>query len=167
MNGSQAVVIGVGNPYRRDDGVGPALIAALERCRPPGATLIVSDGEPARLIDAWSGASLAVVVDAVLLDRPEPGRIHRSALHLARPGSAPPGPQAAAASTHGLGIPDAIRLAQALGRVPDRLVTFAVEAASIGFGQGLTPAVAASLPALTDSVRDELLTARASREAGR
>lgn len=162
MSGSQAVVIGVGNPYRRDDGVGPALIAALERSRPPGVTLIVSDGEPARLIDAWSGAALAVVVDAVLLDRPEPGRIHRSALDPARPGLTLPEPQAGAASTHGLGIPDAIRLAQALGRVPDRLVTFAVEAASIGFGTGLSPAVAASLRALTEAVREELMTAGAN-----
>jgi hydrogenase maturation protease len=144
----RAVLIGVGNPYRRDDGIGPAVVAAAGKLHLPGIVLTVSDGEPSQLLDAWSGADLAVVVDAVLCDPPEPGRIHRTTL-----GSAAAGP---AASTHGLGIPEAIRLAEALGRAPRRLVVFAVEAADLGFGLGLSPAVAASVPELTRAVHAEL-----------
>jgi hydrogenase maturation protease len=144
-----AVLIGVGNPYRRDDGIGPAVVAAVGKLHLPGIVLTVSDGEPSQLLDAWSGADLAVLVDAVLCDPPEPGRIHRTTL-----GSAAAGP--AAASTHGLGIPEAIRLAEALGRAPRRLVVFAVEAADLGFGLGLSSAVAASVPELTRAVHAEL-----------
>lgn len=148
MTTPRAVLIGVGNPYRRDDGIGQAVVAAVGELHLPGIVLTVSDGEPSQLLDAWAGADLAVVVDAVLCDPPEPGRIHRTTL-----GSVTAGP---AASTHGLGIPEAIRLAEALGRAPRRLVVFAVEAADLGFGLGLSPAVAASVPELTRAVHAEL-----------
>ena len=68
----QRVVIGVGNPFRRDDGVGWAVAGALEpevgpvvgpEVGPVEGTLL--DGEPARLLDVWAGADHAIVVDAV------------------------------------------------------------------------------------------------------
>jgi len=99
---------------------------------------------------------------------PEPGRIHRTAWNLA-PGSAVSpagaaaaglGAGAAAASTHGLGVPDALRLAQAW-TARGRLVVFAVEAADLGFGSALSPAVAACLPDLIRVVLAELGTAAA------
>ena len=34
MTGRPVVVIGVGNPYRRDDGIGPAVVDAIERAAP-------------------------------------------------------------------------------------------------------------------------------------
>ena len=68
---SRVVVIGIGNEFRRDDGIGPATVARLRGQAPAAVQLLVSDGEPAGLIEAWSGADLAVVVDAV---RAEPGR---------------------------------------------------------------------------------------------
>jgi hydrogenase maturation protease len=164
VSAPRAVLIGIGNLYRRDDGIGPALIAAVAHCRPPGVPLIISDGEPSQLLDAWHGTALAVVVDAVLCDVPQPGRIHRAALGAAPAGGAASSrrtaanTRATAASTHGLGIPDAIRLAEALDRAPRRLVVFAVEAADLGFGSGLSPAVAACLPELTRAVLAELET---------
>lgn len=148
MSVPRAVVIGIGNPCRRDDGIGPALIAALRPSCPDGITLAVSNGEPSHLLEVWDQAPLAVVVDAVLCEPPAPGRIHRS--------SALPGRPAAAGSTHGLGVPDAIRLAQALDRGPRQLVVLAVEAADLATGPGLSPAVAASLPRLARAVLDEV-----------
>jgi hydrogenase maturation protease len=145
------VVIGIGNEYRRDDGVGPALVAALEERRPTGVRLIVSDGEPARLIEDWAGASLAVVVDAVLCEPSTPGEIHRTDL----PGLAAV-VHARPAGSHGLGIPDALRLAEALDRLPDRLIVYAVEATDVAFGTDLSAPVAAALPRLVTAVLTEL-----------
>ncbi len=76
------VVIGVGNEFRRDDGAGPAVVAGLRDLAPPGVRLVVTDGEPTRLIEAWAGAALAVVVDAVRVQSPNtgpsrPGTVHR------------------------------------------------------------------------------------------
>jgi len=142
-------LIGVGNEFRRDDGVGPALVARLAGSAPHGVTLSVVDGEPSQLLDVWDGMQLAVVVDAVLCDPSTPGRIHRTTLGNGYPAGA-------SASTHGLGIPDALGLAEALGRAPARLVVFAVEAADLGFGTGLSQPVAEALPDLTRLVLDEL-----------
>ena len=158
MTPRRAVLIGIGNIYRCDDGIGPALIAAIEPHCPAGVTLTISAGEPGQLLDAWCGVPLVVLVDAVLCDEPVPGRIHRSVLDTAAAETPAASMRAGSASTHGLGIPDAIRLARALDCAPRRLVVFAVEAADIGFGTGLSPAVAASLPALTGMVLTELTT---------
>jgi len=166
VNGrSRAVLIGIGNPYRRDDGIGPALVAAIRQLDLPGVSLVVSDGQPNQLLDAWSGAGLAVLVDAVRREPTLPGRIYRAVVLNAQanaPDTRTEGLAAAAwgpdgsASTHRLGIPDAVRLGEAMGRLPQRLVAFAVEAADIGYGPGLSAAVAASLPDLTQAVLTEL-----------
>jgi hydrogenase maturation protease len=149
----RTVLIGVGNPYRRDDGVGPAFAASLRAHDLPGVSVLISDGEPSRLLDAWAGAGLAIVVDAVRCEPGIPGRISRRTLHPAPAEGPPPVSQS---STHGLGVAEAVRLAQALDRLPERLVVFAVEAGDIGYGSQLSEAVAASLPDLTRAVLAEL-----------
>ncbi len=149
MTATRAAVIGVGNEYRRDDGVGPAVVAELEKCSPPGVSLTIADGEPSQLLDAWSEVPVAVVVDAVLCEPSTPGRVHRTTVD-ALPAAT------GTASTHAVGIPDAIRLAEALHRAPGRLVVYAVEAADLGFGVGLSPAVAAAVPELTRAVLAEI-----------
>ena len=68
------VVIGVGNEFRRDDGAGPAVIGPLRDLVSSGVELVITDGEPTRLIEAWTGAALAVVVNAVRAEPPQPGR---------------------------------------------------------------------------------------------
>jgi hydrogenase maturation protease len=148
--GGRTVIIGIGNEFRRDDGAGPAVVARLSELLPPGVELTVSDGEPVRLIEAWQGASLAVVVDAVRAEPPEPGRLHRFELY--RPGSA----AASGVSSHGMGLDEAIRLALVLERMPARLIVHAVEVADVSQGTGLTPAVAAATDALVAAVLGDL-----------
>lgn len=147
--GRPAVVIGVGNDFRRDDGAGPAVIGRLRGRVPPGVTLAVTDGEPTRLIDAWTGAALAIVVDAVRAEPPCPGRAHR--LVLDRPAAG-----LSRASSHGLGLDDAVTLALALDRMPGRLIVHAIEAADLGLGPGLSAEVAAAVDVVAGAVLDEL-----------
>jgi len=154
----KAAVIGVGNEFRRDDGVGPAVIARLAQLDLPDVALTVSDGEPSQLIDVWTDTDLTVVVDAVLSGHAQPGRVHRTCLGALSDG-------VRAASTHAVGIPEAVRLADALGRAPRRLVVYAVEAADLGFGVGLSPPVAASVEHVVRAVAMEL-TSSGSYAAG-
>ena len=149
-SGRQAVVIGVGNEFRRDDGAGPEVVARLRGRVPQSAELLVSDGEPARLIEAWAGLPLAVVVDAVRAEPAVPGRLHRLVLDRAAAGLPRP------VSSHGLGLEDAIGLALALDRMPGRLIVHAVEAADLSQGTGLTPAVAAVIDTLAAAVLQDL-----------
>jgi hydrogenase maturation protease len=146
----RAVVIGVGNEFRRDDGAGPAVVTRLRGQLPDDVCLLVSDGEPARLIEAWAGAPVAVIVDAVRAEPAVPGRLHRLVLHRADTTVAPP------TSSHGLGLDCAIGLAQALDRMPGMLILHAIEVGDVGQGTGMTPAVAAAIDALATAVRLDL-----------
>jgi hydrogenase maturation protease len=150
------VVIGVGNEFRRDDGIGPEVLSRLRGRTAGSVRLVVSDGEPARMIEAWAGAPLAVVIDAVLAHPPAPGRMHRIVVDGAGGVAIRP------VSSHGLGLGDSIRLASALGRMPERLIIHAVEAADVSLGVGLTPAVAAAAEALTAAVLRDLHAAAGS-----
>ncbi|QFG21266.1 hydrogenase maturation protease [Actinomadura sp. WMMB 499] len=139
------IVLGVGNDFRRDDGAGPAVVAAL-RGR-VAATLAVSDGEPARLIDLWAGADLAIVVDAVRCDPPDPGRVHELGAEF---GGGAAGPATRPVTDHGLGLGDAVALGLAVDRMPARLRVLAIEGVDFGFGRGLTPRVAAAVGGVAD-----------------
>ncbi|QNP68262.1 hydrogenase maturation protease [Streptomyces roseirectus] len=154
-----AVVIGVGNDFRRDDGVGGAVVARLRqragvRPLPPGTVLATCDGDPARLMGLWEDAALAVVVDAAHAHPGTPGRVHRIALDRGR--LAPP----TATSSHGLGLGEAVELARILDRLPLHLVVYAVEGADGSFGRGLSPAVEAAVPALVEAIAHEVARRR-------
>jgi hydrogenase maturation protease len=151
---SSVIVIGVGNEFRRDDGAGPRVLELLDDL--PGVQLAGCDGEPARLIGLWEGADLAVVVDAVRGDRP--GRIHELDLDTvaqARRGNA---------SSHALGLDAAVELAQAVDRMPARLVILAVEGTDFGVGLGMTAPVAAALPELAACITRVARGRRVKRE---
>ncbi len=150
MTQPSAVIIGVGNDFRRDDGVGPALVESIRPLHLPAVRLVVADGEPTQLLDAWTSATLAVIVDAVLVEGPVPGRIHRTSVDQIAHG-------ARSASSHGLGVTEALLLGRALDRLPQRMAVYTVEAADLGFGRGLSPAVANALPDLTRAVLAELV----------
>jgi hydrogenase maturation protease len=131
------VVVGIGNPFRGDDGVGPAVVALLAGRVPPVVRLVCSDGEPTGLLELWRDAGRAVVIDAAAGGGP-PGSVRTVRL---RPGdSAALGP-GGGTSSHGLGLADALALAAALGTAPAEVVVHAVVAASCAHGAGLSPAV--------------------------
>jgi hydrogenase maturation protease len=117
---------------------------------PPGVELVVTDGEPTRLMEAWTGAALAVVVDAVRAEPAQPGRVHRFVVDRPRAGSVRTG------SSHGLGLDDAVSLAVALDRMPGRLIVHAIEASDLAQGTGLTPAVAAAVGPVASAILDDI-----------
>jgi hydrogenase maturation protease len=149
VTGVSCAVIGLGNPYRRDDGIGPAVAAGIESLHLPGVRVTVSDGEPVGLVTAWDGARLAVVIDAFHQVPGSPGRIHR--LRADRLTS-----QGTGASCHGFGIPYALQLGRALSRMPGHLVVIGVEGADFSAGTGLSAAVTAALPGAVAAVRAEV-----------
>ena len=121
------VVIGVGNPWRQDDGAGWAAVDAASARLDGDVELVRTDGEPARLIEVWTGADLAVLVDAVRTGSPA-GTVHRLDL-----GEDTLGPTRAT-SSHGLGINEAVQLGRALGRMPRRLILFGIEGNDFSHG---------------------------------
>ncbi|MFF1870510.1 hydrogenase maturation protease [Streptomyces sp. CB03911] len=157
MNSTARVtVIGVGNEYRRDDGVGWAVVARLADCartRPfRGRTsLVVCDGDPARLISHWDGADLAIVVDAAHTHPGQPGRVHHLVMDDGRIA-----PADRATSSHGLGLGDAVELARELDRLPRRLVVYAVEGADCSPGTGLSAPVEVAVGRIAEQITKQV-----------
>ncbi|CAM2763811.1 peptidase M52 [Mycobacterium intermedium] len=156
------VVIGLGNPYRRDDGVGiaaavalkEALGGALKAVAPNDVQVLTDVTDPMSLVEHWSGARLALVIDAAVATPATAGRIRRCALSdiAASPGL----------SSHTVDIVGAHALAQALGRAPDALVVFTVDVVDTGHGPGLTQPVAAAVPEVVRTAVEEITRTVAS-----
>jgi hydrogenase maturation protease len=143
------LVLGLGNPWRRDDGVGPCAVAALAPDLPAGVDVAILDGEPTRLLDAWADRDFVLVIDAVRAGAPA-GTLHRlDALEVDLP-------LWPAASSHGPGIAAAVGLGRALDRLPDVLILIGIEPADTGHGDDFSDAVLARFDDLVDRAAEEV-----------
>lgn len=146
------LVVGLGNPMRGDDGIGPAVVAALRQLPVGGdVDLVTSDQDGPALLELWTQRPLVIVVDAVRSGAP-PGTVHR----LAEQDLAGWSARAASPTTHRVGLPATADLARVLDRRPQRLVVYGVEIAHVELGHQLSPAVASALPTVVDQVEREL-----------
>lgn len=135
-------VIGIGNPYRRDDGAAAAVLARLEELLRAGlgeewerrVRLVELDGESVRLVQAWEGSDDVWIVDAVRSGRP-PGTVHEvDATRLAELDDT----GRRLGGGHLMGLAEAVDLARALDRLPGRLRVLGIEGADFDNGVGLT-----------------------------
>jgi hydrogenase maturation protease len=141
------VVIGVGNPSRRDDGVGWVVATAAGHRLGEGVEIRHCDGEPARLLDAWTDVDLAVVVDAMHSgSRPGAVRVITAEAVAELP------PSSARAGSHSLGVTQALALGRVIGRLPRRLVVIGIEGHDHRFGDEPSTLVAAAVGAAVDLV---------------
>ena len=140
-----AIVVGIGEPWRGDDGIGPRVVRAL-RGRTARPIRLVEHAQPTELVDLRDGAEVAVVVDASLS-----GGLAGTVVVVEGDGL---GRLAAerTTSSHGLGVREAVELARALGRLPRRLVLVLVEARALEHGEGLTPELEAAVEAAAREV---------------
>jgi hydrogenase maturation protease len=142
-------VIGIGNAWQGDDAAG-LVVAQRLRDRAGGElTVLEVEGEPVSLVEAFVGADDAFLVDAVRSGA-RPGTVHRiDATDQPVPATL------SAASTHTLGVGEAIELGRALGRLPRRIVLYGIEAESLAAGGQLTPAVARAVDEVVERVLAE------------
>ncbi len=140
---SRLLVIGVGNRFRCDDGVGPVVAVALRR---HGLDATELAGEGAELMEVWSGRERVIVVDAACSGA-APGTVRRFDAAAEEP---PAG--YFHYSTHQFSVAEAVETSRALNRLPQSLVLYGIEGAEFSFGQGLTPEVAAAGEAVVKEI---------------
>lgn len=148
--GTRVAVVGLGNPDRGDDAVGPAVAGRVAAQRLPGVEVLQQE-DPTSLIQWWGEKDLVVVVDAVRSNR-APGTVR---ITEAGAGRGPLTNDAWAGTgrggTHAFGLAAAVELSRALGRLPGRLVLVGVEAAGLD-GRVLSPAVQDSMDRVVGAV---------------
>jgi|AMFO01.1.fsa_nt_gi hydrogenase maturation protease len=134
-------ILAVGNEACGDDGVGAAVLATIRsEGLLPGAELVDAGLDPLALVDRLAPDELNVVVDAARMGE-APGTVRRFT-----PDQLRLRPWRDRLSAHGIGLPEALALAEVVGSLPERLVIIGVEPERTEIGQGLSPAVAGAVP---------------------
>lgn len=140
---ARALVVGLGNPVRCDDGVGLHVVRRLiDTGLPEGVTAIEAGAAGLDLLDSITGCDRLIIVDAIDMGRP-PGAV--LVLDLADLPRAMP---LHFASSHEADLPTIMALGRKLGlRLPQRVVIVAVQVADItSFAMTCTDAVDAAIP---------------------
>ncbi len=141
------LVLGLGNPILRDDGVGWRVVEALQGCAAPDAAEFdcVALGGLA-LMERLVGYDRAILVDAIQTDGGVPGAVYRLGLDDL--------PTLHADAVHDASLKAALELGRSLGaRLPSGIVIIAVEAVDVlDFGETLSPPVEAAVPIAASAV---------------
>ena len=132
-----------------DDAVGPIVIDRLNGRLPEAVALVESVGDATHLLDTWCDAKLTVIVDAVVSGG-VPGSIHRIDGMAGFPSSW------RSASTHLIGVVEAIDLGSAVDMMPDALVVFGIEIGRVEPGVGLAPEIDAAADEVAEMIAAEI-----------
>jgi hydrogenase maturation protease len=147
------MVIGIGNRWRGDDGVGPAVARLLRQYQAgaaPPFQICEIDGGGLGLIEAWAGAATVVLVDAVCSGA-EPGTIHRF-----EPLDQPLPATLFRHSTHAFGVIEAVELARVLRQLPPRLTIYGIEGRQFALDAVMSPEVDLATHTLASHLWHEL-----------
>jgi hydrogenase maturation protease len=145
------LILGLGNPLRRDDGIGPRVVELLQQGGLPAGTDALDAGTAGfDLLQLLDGPQRVIIVDAADVGR-EAGQFTRFTpdqveLMGALEGSLP----------HRVGLAEILALARALERPLPKIVIFGVQPGSLEWGVGLTAQVETALPLLVESVLGEV-----------
>lgn len=150
----KTIVVGLGNPILRDDGVGiHVAMAAKEAYGGDDVDFVEASVGGLRLLSVIAGYDRVILVDAIMTPGGRPGQLYRM------------GPNEVCASlhadcSHDMSLPAALELGRKMGmRLPtdEDFVIIAVEVEEVTtFGETCTPAVEAAIPRAVESVLGEL-----------
>ncbi len=136
-----------------DDAVGPIVIDRLDGRLPDTVALVESVGDATHLLDTWRDARLAVVVDAVVTGGVS-GLVHRIDGKAGFPTSW------RSASTHLIGVVEAVNLGDAVDMMPDDLVVYGIEISEVEPGVTLSRDVDAAADEVVELIAAELAAVR-------
>ena len=148
-------IIGVGNEFRGDDGVGITVARRLRERIAGGVTIIEQSGDGTALMELWKGAEAVILVDAIHSGA-APGTVHRLDAGVAEIPS-----RFFHYSTHGFGLVEAVQLARTLNQMPERLIVYGIEGKNFRAGGALSAEVEEASAVVAVRILDEV---RALRE---
>lgn len=146
----KSLVIGVGNAYRQDDGVGLFVANRIKSLRFASVDVLANSGKTLSLMEQWAGYAKVFLCDAVFLPH-DSGKILR--LNVSSE-SFPAGWRSF--STHSFNLIEAIHLARVLGKLPPALVVYGITGKQFGFGTSLSPAVRLAAIGAADRILAEI-----------
>jgi len=143
-------VLGLGNPLRGDDGIGPAVIDWLRaRGLPPDVTARDDGAADLGLVLTLAEYRRVVVVDAADMGC-APGEWSRFTPDRLQAAGA------SALSLHATGLSDVLSLGAALGLSPDAVIVYGVQPARLDWSIGLSAEAQQAVPAVGQAVLSEI-----------
>ncbi len=153
-NKRETLILGVGNPLRRDDGIGPKVIRRFTESRtkknnsynlPPDVDLIDGGTDGLGLIEYLKDYKKVIIVDAI-----ESGLVPGT-IRVFTPEEAVININTDSLSTHGFGIAELIKLAKELNINPE-LVIAGVQPEDISYGENLSATVKSNFHELLETI---------------
>ena len=142
-------LIGVGNTFRNDDGVGVELAKRLGT-QLPGSEFVQASGEGAGLMELWPNSKLVYMFDAVSSGNPA-GTVHRFDVNQQ------PIPHGFFNySTHAFSVAEAVEMARVLDELPDAMIIYGVEGINFDMGTTISDEVCAACNKLESQVLKEI-----------
>jgi hydrogenase maturation protease len=153
------LVLGLGNELYGDDGAGLEAVRRLRDSRPDGSPPGETGHEVAflecgltgaALLDFVAGYDALLIIDTIIREDPETGRVH---LLDAADIRDLPGP-----SPHYISIPQTLALGRQLGLdMPEKVKIIGIEARSLyRLGEGMSAEMTARMPAILEAARGVL-----------
>ena len=133
----KTLVIGIGNIFRRDDGIGPIVAGRIKELNLPGTKVVESSGDLTALADEIQKHRLLIIVDSISSGGP-PGSIYKFEPFKEKI-SVITGNEF---STHSIGIVKALELLENISGLPERITIYGIEGVDFGCGEGLSVSVA-------------------------
>lgn len=152
------VVLGVGNAYRGDDGIGPTVAQRLREEPPDHVVVLTASGEGTSLLESWRNTDAAILIDAVH-SAARPGTVHRI-----EAAEQPVPKEFLRCSTHSFGVAEAIELARVLQQLPSRLIVYGIVGKTFEAGAGLSTPLTQAVPHVVARVRRDICALKAERE---
>lgn len=144
-------VIGIGNPLRGDDGIGPAVVDMLAREGLPDGVELIDGGEAGLgLVGLMEGAVRVVLIDAAEMGA-DPG-----AFRVFRLDEALVNAEMSGCSIHNARAGAAIQMANALGCLPPEVTVVGVQPGQMGWGMTFSPEVSRILRRVVEVVLEIL-----------
>ena len=149
MAESKMLVLGIGNSFRRDDGIGPAVVSHLIADADLEDIDILDGGtDGVSLLEYLKGYEKALIIDAVDMGM-APGEIRVFSPDEARL------IRADALSTHGIGLAEVIGMLKIL-KIEVELRIIGIQAKDVTFGEGLSPEVSSKIETILELVKEEV-----------
>lgn len=148
----RTLILGLGNTLMTDEAVGPIVVRHLEAAASPAAALLFLDGGTLSftLATPIEDCARLIVVDAAAMGDP-PGSVRvfeGEAMDLQL--------RQHARSVHEVSLADLLDMVRLTDRLPERRALIGIEPAVVGWGDHLTPVVAAAVPVAMARVREQL-----------
>jgi len=146
-NANRMLMVGCGNPDAGDDSVGLEIVRRLGEHGDCGCDLRAETAPGVELLELFPLADVILFVDAVVSGG-APGTLYLTALP-----SKELEPQALGSlSSHGWGVGEVVKLADALGRPTPRLYLLGIEAGAVAVGAARSDAVEEAIALVVERV---------------